>query len=265
MPESISSARTSRPAPAEWLLARFTGPDRAAAILGDLTEMASTRGQLWFWTAYARTLIALTWRTPVAFVVGCASLTALYRLWVFYFRHIPFAWRETAHPYIHQAVFYLTVQLWFLIPFAVVRYGSRDRLVRVGLPVLLIMTGVVLSVPLLSPFIAAAGIAAIAASLAYTGSRRSAITLTATSLVGAFTLLNLLFLAHMACWIDEHKPLNASSHYHFFETGFAFPHTLFWVVIWAIVLLNMLVTAFACSHLYRWLLQRPPITDRTIA
>ena len=41
-------------------------PTRAAAIIGDLTEMAATRGRLWFWAAYPRTLISLGWRTPVA-------------------------------------------------------------------------------------------------------------------------------------------------------------------------------------------------------
>src|ERR1019366_8492863 len=78
MPESISSARTSSPAIAEWLLARVTDPTRAAAILGDLTEMAATRGRLWFWTAYARTLITLGWRAPVAFVFAMASMRFIF-------------------------------------------------------------------------------------------------------------------------------------------------------------------------------------------
>lgn len=245
--------------PAEWLLARFTTPDRAAAILGDLTEIATTRGNLWFWAAYLRTLLSLTWRGPAAFVVGLASLTALYRLRNFgTFHHRPFAWDRLAHPYIQQAVFYLAVQLWFLVPFAVARYGSRDRLARVGLPIVLAMTGVIFNVPLLSPILAVAGIAAIAGSLAYDRWRRPAIMLVATSVIGAFTLLNLGFLAHMACWIDEHKPLNASSHYRFFEVGFAFPHTLFWVVVWTMVLLNTLVTSLVCSRLHRRFVEAPP-------
>ena len=43
----------------EWLLARFVGPVRATAILGDLLEISTTRGGLWLWAAYARTLISL--------------------------------------------------------------------------------------------------------------------------------------------------------------------------------------------------------------
>ncbi len=48
-----------KPTPAEWLLARLTEPERAAAIYGDLTEMAATRSRLWFWTNYFRALISL--------------------------------------------------------------------------------------------------------------------------------------------------------------------------------------------------------------
>jgi hypothetical protein len=34
--------------PLEAILARFTPRDRAASILGDLTELSATRGRLWF-------------------------------------------------------------------------------------------------------------------------------------------------------------------------------------------------------------------------
>ena len=49
--------------PAEALLTLIAGPDRAAAMLGDLTEMAATRSRLWFWTSYARTAISVGWLT----------------------------------------------------------------------------------------------------------------------------------------------------------------------------------------------------------
>jgi hypothetical protein len=241
---------------AESVLSLIAGRDRAAAIMGDLAELSATRGRLWFWIAYFRTILTLAWRTPIAFAVGIASLTALDRLWSFFFRHVPFRWWVNSHhPYVQQAIFYLALQLWFLIPFAIVRYGLKDRLVRAGLPLLLMMTGAVLRVPRLSPFLVGAAVAAIAVFLARTSSRRPAIALVTTSVIGVFALLNLQFLAHMACWIDEHKPLNASSHYRFFDTGFAFPHTLFWVVVWTVTLLNMLVTAFACSRLRHRLME----------
>jgi hypothetical protein len=60
---------------AESLLARLTTRTRAAAILGDLLELSATRGRLWFWTTYARTLLSLGWRTaPAAFVLAFASM-----------------------------------------------------------------------------------------------------------------------------------------------------------------------------------------------
>ena len=46
---------------AEWLLARIAGRERAAAIVGDLEELAATRGWLWFWIEYVRSLISLGW------------------------------------------------------------------------------------------------------------------------------------------------------------------------------------------------------------
>ena len=56
----------------EALLARLTDPTRAAAIYGDLVELAASRGRAWFWLAYLRTLATLLWRTPTAFGRGIA-------------------------------------------------------------------------------------------------------------------------------------------------------------------------------------------------
>ena len=64
----------------EWLLARLTTPTRAAAIMGDLDELAATRARLWFWIAYTRTLISLGWRTPVAFLCAYACTRSYWLL-----------------------------------------------------------------------------------------------------------------------------------------------------------------------------------------
>jgi hypothetical protein len=124
--------------PAEWLLARLTTPDRAAAILGDLTEMAATRGRLWFWIAYIRTLITLGWRTPVA-LVGAYACTRSY--WVFTAIHASthwlVRWLPLASPryfrYFWQLPLTTMLQgLVFLLPFVLVRFGPRDRLTRLA-------------------------------------------------------------------------------------------------------------------------------------
>ncbi len=55
---------------AEWFLSQNIGPQRASAIMGDLEELAATRGRLWFAAVYLRTLITLGWRSPVALVAA---------------------------------------------------------------------------------------------------------------------------------------------------------------------------------------------------
>lgn len=58
---------------AEWILKRAAGSERGGAIYGDLVELAASRGRAWFWAAYVRTLIALIWRTQIAFVIASAA------------------------------------------------------------------------------------------------------------------------------------------------------------------------------------------------
>ena len=121
----------------ETLLVLFAGRDRAVAILGDLTEMAATRGRLWFWVAYTRTLILLGWRSPVALV---AASVCTYWLG-------PIVWhsmRTLAHPLRHVLVAYppmiflfailgnALLGLFFLVPFLMIRFVLRDRLTRLA-------------------------------------------------------------------------------------------------------------------------------------
>ena len=141
MPESISSARTSSPAIAEWLLARVTDPTRAAAIMGDLTEMAATRGRLWFWTAYARTLITLGWRAPVAFLCAYTYARSTWQVTALIASmHALFHWVPFASPAYRLPIWQLRLEpllsmlsgLNFLVPFLLVRFGLRDRLTRLA-------------------------------------------------------------------------------------------------------------------------------------
>jgi hypothetical protein len=121
---------------AEWLLARLTTPDRAAAILGDLTEMAITRGRLWFVAAYLCTLISLGWRTPVAVLAAIVSVKYLRRsalprlIYAIHFHGPPlFAGR-----YSRLAIFSWIVSvsalhfLWIVFPYVAIRFGLRNRL-----------------------------------------------------------------------------------------------------------------------------------------
>jgi hypothetical protein len=44
---------------AETVLALFAGRERGTAIYGDLAELGTGRGRVWFAAAYLRTLVAL--------------------------------------------------------------------------------------------------------------------------------------------------------------------------------------------------------------
>jgi hypothetical protein len=124
-------------APTEWLLARFTSRDRAAAILGDLTEMAATRGSLWFWTAYISSLISLGWRTPVALILAVVSIKyvrsrLLGRLISLLIGHpITFA-SLGGRSYFRSACWILALEtvfpLWTVVPYVAIRFGLRNRL-----------------------------------------------------------------------------------------------------------------------------------------
>jgi len=133
---------------AEWLLASLATPDRAAAIMGDLTEMAATRGRLWLWMAYARSLVAVAWRTPAAVVAAIVSVKYLRRsglprlLYAIHLYGISFnnsrLWFQHRSHLAHLAHFSWIVSLgvvftlWILLPYVAIRFGLRNPLTRLA-------------------------------------------------------------------------------------------------------------------------------------
>lgn len=133
---------------AEWVLKRAAGAERGTAMYGDLVELRPARGGAWFWMAYLRTLVALTWRTWVGLAVAWAVAVMLGRLWLHAMLHFPRAWRR----HWTYSVSYLWLNGWskqlvLLASYAAVRYGPRDRMARAGLVLWLPLTGVVLLFP----------------------------------------------------------------------------------------------------------------------
>jgi hypothetical protein len=136
----------------ESLLARLTDPDRAAAIYGDLTELAATRGRLWFWLAYTRTVVALGWRTPAAIVVAILLTTYLrgpiaFRLtphWLFQIRALRLS--DQQHPYLSHFCWTVSLSVmfcaWIVFPYVAVRFGLRNRLTYLSGLLLLFATPV---------------------------------------------------------------------------------------------------------------------------
>jgi hypothetical protein len=62
---------------AEWILTLVTSRERAASTVGDLTEQASARGSVWFWSGVLRTAASLLWRGVVENNAPVARLALL--------------------------------------------------------------------------------------------------------------------------------------------------------------------------------------------
>jgi len=227
------------PSLAESLLALVAGPDRAAAIYGDLTEVSHTRGRLWFWTAYARTLAILSWRIVVAVVVA----TSLYQLlgntlFHAHMRHAPpgphlpmllIFWFEPSFP-------------WFVLPFSVMLYGLRDRFVHLTAIAALGTTIAFLFLPRFSFAGVVITLALIALALLFSGWWKPATVLAATV---AFAFWCGIAAGHLSMFLRSHDYIPAYGHgIAGLEPMLAFRG-------------SMLASAYLCARLHRWLLQSP--------
>lgn len=110
----------------EFFLALFAGRDRAAAIYGDLKEMATNRGCAWFVLACFRTLTVVSWRIVAAVVAGMV----VRQLLVNTLSALPLGHTAPWPDVPALLIFWLSpTTLWFILPFAAVLYGVRDRFV----------------------------------------------------------------------------------------------------------------------------------------
>jgi hypothetical protein len=178
---------------AERILGCCAGSARAAAIMGDLTEMKATRGTLWFWTAFARTLFSLTWRIILALFVAEVAREMIFNLAGLYFRSTPESWRTNDGHHLLNAggpmMACILSTLWFVLPFAAVRFGLRDRFVRLTFAIALGTTVAFLFIPWASASIALATVALAAAALLSQRWRASLVVLAGTGTAGLATFL----------------------------------------------------------------------------
>jgi hypothetical protein len=248
--------KTSLP---ESVLALIAGRDRAAAIIGDLEEMARTRGRLWFFLAYTRTLFSLTWRIILALFVAEIGRDLIFNLFHFYLRVTPAAWRNGHGSWLDllnssgPLLACIMSTLWFALFFALVRYGSRDAFVRLTA---LITAGAFLAflaIPWVSLASAAATFALALAAFLSNRWRKPFEVLAWTGAAGllalaAFTVLSRQFLS-------QHPAIAHSLSSHPFAANalvFSFQGSL-------------LLVAIVCSRLHTLLLGRPHEPDRTVA
>jgi len=241
-----------KPSISESFLALVAGPDRAAAILGDLTEMAATRGCLWFAAAYLRTLFSLTWRLVLALFVADVGRQLIFDLFHLYLRISPAAWRTTLSPaFLNSSgplLACIVSTLWFTLPFAAVRYGLRDRFVQLTFAVAVGATVAFLFIPWASLPVAAATLALAAAALTSTTWRKPFEVLACTAaagllMIGAADAVRLRILVALA---HDHRVLAGNAYALLFQT-------------------SLLALAFVCSRLHTLLLDPPSPADRTVA
>ena len=130
----------------ETTLARYTPPDRAASILGDLLETAQTKGRLWFWASFTRVLCSLAWRVPAAWIgaylIGAFFIATMMNhdpLWT----DAGFKGVNPTSPLAVGAFMVLTVPgmaLWFVAPYTALRFGLRDRFSQLAVALFTVTT-----------------------------------------------------------------------------------------------------------------------------
>jgi hypothetical protein len=233
--------------PAEWLLALFAGSERAAAIMGDLDELAATRGRVWFAAAYARTLLTFTWRIVLALAVAMAGRQIFVNSFHDYMAHTPAAWRDTTGSWLDLLNYsgpllaFITSTLWFLLPFAAVRYGRRDRFVRLTFAVAVGTTLAFLCIPGASLLCAVATFALAVVAFASPIWRKPLAVLLCT---GAAGLLALVAVNTIDSALLSHYPTLWTSHF--------FRHYGAMLIFRS----SLLIVAIVCARLHGWLLQR---------
>lgn len=238
----------------EWVLKRAAGDERGTAMYGDLVELRPERGGAWFWMAYARTLVALMWRTPVAFAVGGSCFVAFYQIWVWMhgleFRYF---WRADwySHPYVHRALTWIVFELWFVLPYSAIRFGAHDRLVRLTSGAALTLTCALLIWPThVGAFcLAAIGLLLAFGSIFFADWRGAGTTLIAAITAGSLVLYSLFFFANIGAWY--YMKHGFGPHFELFSLGFALPHSLFWILTWSIIVAEMAVLALVSARLHR--------------
>ncbi len=124
----------------EWLMSRFTPQDRAAAILGDLLETAEMRGRVWFWVAATRVLARLAWREPMAWAAGYGMLAIVYSISTTGDLASNTIGNNVPEPngvvptLALSVVAGLSLPLLFMAPYGAVRFGLRDAMSRLAVP-----------------------------------------------------------------------------------------------------------------------------------
>jgi hypothetical protein len=242
---------------AEWIIARFTSAKRAASIVGDLLELKPQKGPLWFWLSAVRVVIALVWRRPLAFIA--AFYVGAWALGGF---QIAIAGVHMQHrPPQHLWMPVLTALsaaatiLLFLLVYAAIRYGFRDRVTQIALALTGLATVVIYYwwQPAVLVACAALNSGVVVASILSSERRRAALVLLAVVVVGFGGGL-------LAMYLD-------TQYQHFVYPGLVGGRelrehpSLLWMDFCLLLLAAWMMTT-ACSRMHNWLMgNRNPLID----
>jgi hypothetical protein len=198
-------------------------------------------------------------------VLGCVTFSLIYCFFDFWWIRLLHALQLSSPYTMHEAGFIdlfhnvVTTPLWFIAPFAVARYGVHDRFARLALLLSLATTCALVYPRPITLLFMAITVCAIAVFLFSEQWRKPVFVLVATTAAGTAAYMGMSEVVAVGFWYFRHGK-------HFpFDGGFAAPHRIFWIAMWAIALSSMFILTFVCSRLHRRLLQRPPASDRTLA
>jgi len=227
----------------ESVLALLTGRKRAAAVIGDLSEMAITRGRLWFWAAYARTLFSLTWRIVLVLFVAEITREFIFNLAAIFFHLTPPSWRTTHGASLLNSsgplLACIVSTLWFVLPFAAVRYGLRDRFVQLTFALALGTTVTFLFIPWASLSVGGGTLLLAAVAFASERWRTPLLVLAGTASVGLLTFASVGLVRGLFFHPHDHQSF------------------LYRYAPMADLQTTLLVIAIFGSHLHRRLIERP--------
>jgi len=222
--------------------------------MGDLLEVSASRGRLWFWTAYTRTLIALGWRTPVAFLCAYAFSTwmatgAFPMIRSLVRKHFRDAYHNAPRVIFHVSPWHAPLgicltSLWFILPFVLVRFGLRDRLAQLSCAIFLLTIPYITLLPAGVNFAGLFAIILVAAALSLRAWRRHMIVLAASiAPIAIATSLSLKIVLSPKIW------------YLFLPSGYTLSGPQLQRALHLYRGLELCIAAVVCSYLYRRLLQ----------
>ena len=206
---------------AEWIIARLSDRDRAASIIGDLLESGGETNPVWFWWSVAGVVLSLTWRGLVGLAVAYECLSVLsHGRWLAQCPQGRGSWFTVGYDCPSSALVHQPPHVWMplfavmgpvigllciVAPYAVVRYGFRDRFAQLTLALCApsIVVGFYWWVPAVVFSCVVLAAAIIGLSGRFVDGRRALLALSAALVIG---YAGMRLAPHLAEWYLELTP-----------------------------------------------------------